>query len=85
MSSHHDARRMVLKGIAAAGCALGLSRLQTAHAAKLSQAQAKYQDQPKGDQNCANCMHFVAPDQCKVVDGPVSPNGWSILWAKKPG
>jgi hypothetical protein len=51
---------------------------------KISKAQAKYQDQPKGDQSCANCMHFIAESStCKVVEGKVSPNGWSMLWAKK--
>ncbi|GAB4508995.1 MAG: hypothetical protein Tsb0026_08490 [Sulfuricaulis sp.] len=56
----------------------------TAQSGKLSQAQAKYQDQPKGDQRCANCMHFITESStCRVVEGKVSPNGWSILWAKK--
>ena len=56
----------------------------TAQGGKLSQAQAKYQNQPKGDQSCANCMHFIAESStCQVVEGKVSPNGWSMLWAKK--
>jgi hypothetical protein len=56
----------------------------TAQSGKLSKAQAKYQEQPKGDQNCANCMHFIAESStCQVVEGKVSPNGWSMLWAKK--
>lgn len=56
----------------------------TAQGGKLSQAQAKYQNQPKGDQQCSNCMHFVAESStCKVVEGKVSPSGWCMLWAKK--
>ena len=56
----------------------------TAQGGKLSQAQAQYQEQPKGDQNCANCMHFIAGSStCQVVEGKVSPNGWCMLWAKK--
>ena len=56
----------------------------TAQGGKLSQAQAKYQNQPKGDQSCANCIHFIAESStCQVVEGKVSPNGWSMLWAKK--
>lgn len=51
---------------------------------KLSKTQAQYQDTPKGDQRCDNCLHFVAESNtCKVVEGQVSPSGWSILWAKK--
>ena len=49
---------------------------------KVSKAQAQYQDTPKGDQNCANCTFFIADNNtCKVVEGEVSPNGWSALWA----
>lgn len=50
---------------------------------KVSQAQAKYQAQPKGDQMCGNCANFIAPDSCKLVDGKVSANGWCTLWARK--
>jgi len=53
---------------------------------KLGKAQAKYQDQPKGDQQCANCMHFIAESStCQVVEGKISPSGWCMLWAKKQG
>lgn len=53
-------------------------------AGKMSQAQAQYQNRPKGDQKCAGCMHFVAESNtCKVVEGTVSPEGWCMLWAKK--
>jgi len=56
----------------------------TAPGGKLSQAQAQYQEQPKGDQNCAKCMHFIAGSStCQMVEGKVSPNGWCMLWAKK--
>lgn len=56
----------------------------TAQGGKLSQAQAQYQEQPKGDQSCATCMHFIAGSStCQVVEGKVSPNGWCMLWAKK--
>ncbi|MEW6330175.1 MAG: high-potential iron-sulfur protein [Pseudomonadota bacterium] len=56
----------------------------TAPGGKLSQAQAKYQNQPKGDQKCANCMHFIAESNtCKVVEGKVSPDAWCMLWARK--
>ena len=47
-------------------------------------AQAKYQEQPKGDQSCAKCQQFVAETStCKVVAGRVSPQGWCMFWAKK--
>lgn len=51
-------------------------------AVKSSQASVQYQAQPKGEQKCGNCMHFIAESNtCKRVDGTVSPEGWCIIWA----
>lgn len=53
-----------------------------AEAVKSSQASVQYQAQPKGEQKCSNCMHFIAESNtCKRVDGKVSPQGWCIIWA----
>jgi hypothetical protein len=49
--------------------------------AKVSQASVQYQDQPKGDQQCSGCIHFVGPNACRAVEGEISPEGWCILWA----
>ena len=43
----------------------------------------KYQDKPNGDMHCSNCMQFVPPASCKVVEGVISPNGYCIAWVKK--
>jgi hypothetical protein len=65
---------------------LGLPAVGRAQGGKVKKAQAKYQDTPKGNQNCAKCLHFVAADNsCKVVEGKVSPEGWCQLWAAKQG
>lgn len=54
--------------------------------AKMSKAQAQYQTQPKGEQQCSNCMHFLADTStCKLVEGQIDPQAWCILWAKQPG
>lgn len=51
--------------------------------AKVSQASVQYQTQPKGEQKCANCIHFEAgSNTCKLVEGEISPEGWCLLWAK---
>lgn len=51
---------------------------------KLSQVAAQYQDEPKGDQSCHKCMHFISESgTCKVVEGQVSPRGWCNLWVRK--
>lgn len=58
--------------------------MEAAATPKVSKAVAHYQEQPKGDQQCANCANFIAESRtCKVVDGPISPNGWCIYWFKK--
>jgi len=56
----------------------------TPAAAKVSQASVQYQTQPKGDQKCSLCQHFIAESNtCKLVEGQISPEGWCTLWAKK--
>jgi hypothetical protein len=51
---------------------------------KSSQAGVQYQAQPKGDQKCDGCLHFIAESNtCKVVEGQISPDGWCILWVPK--
>ena len=50
---------------------------------KISQADAKYQPQPKGQQRCDNCVNFQAPNACKFVQGDISPSGWCQLYAAK--
>lgn len=55
-----------------------------AAAAKVSQASVQYQSQPKGDQKCSGCLHFIPESNaCALVEGQISPEGWCILWVKK--
>lgn len=51
-----------------------------APAAKVSKASVQYQEQPKGVQKCGNCIQFIPPNACKVVDGEISPEAWCALW-----
>ena len=51
--------------------------------AKVAQANAGYQDAPKGELKCASCVHFAPPSSCQIVDGTISPNGWCKLFAPK--
>jgi hypothetical protein len=79
-------RRVVLTGTAlafgavASGVAATCARAQQ----KVSQADAKYQAQPKDGQQCDGCVQFQAPSTCKLVDGTIAPNGWCQLFAAKP-
>jgi hypothetical protein len=43
--------------------------------AKVSKRSARYQDSPKGSQQCSGCTHFRG-GTCEIVEGQISPNGW---------
>jgi anaerobic selenocysteine-containing dehydrogenase len=80
-------RRDVLKGVALLA---GATVLGSAHAqAKAPKAAMKYQDTPKGDAECSNCLQWIpgssptAMGTCKVVEGPISPKGWCLAYVKK--
>jgi hypothetical protein len=47
---------------------------------KLTQAAARYQDHPKGNEFCASCPYFVTPKSCVLVEGEVSPTGWCPIY-----
>jgi hypothetical protein len=86
MHNEHISRRTLLKSvvvIAGAACA-GVGAHQDALAqGKVAKAAMKYQDHPNGEEKCSNCMQFVPPDACKIVEGKISPNGYCIAWTKK--
>ena len=81
-------RRQVLTvtaGVAGAVTALAaLVGVSTPARAKAAQTAVKYQETPKGEQRCDNCALFEAPSSCKTVDGTISPQGWCMVYAKKP-
>ena len=80
-------RRSLLKSAAvvagAATCASFAAGREAWAQAKASKTAMKYKAQPNKDQKCSNCLQFVAPDSCKVVDGKISPDGYCIAWVKK--
>ena len=71
-------------GASVAGAAAVIGTSTSAQAAKVSQKIVKYQDTPKGEQRCDNCVQFEAPSSCKTVDGTVAGQGWCTVYAKKP-
>ncbi len=70
-------------GTAFLGTVTGGNRVAEAQT-KMAQSAAGYQPTPHQGQACANCLQFVPPDACKVVEGTVSPAGWCKLYIKKP-
>jgi len=81
-------RRVLTVAAGAAGAVTGMAAMvgasTPAKAAKAPQKAVKYQDTPKGELRCENCSLFEAPSSCKTVDGTISPDGWCMVYAKKP-
>jgi hypothetical protein len=53
-------------------------------AKKTQQKNVSYQQSPKDGKQCNLCLHFQAPNSCRVVDGEINPGGYCVLFAKKP-
>lgn len=79
-------RRDFLNIAAVGGGALlaaGVTARASAAPKKFSQQQAKYQAVPKNGQRCQTCALWQSPHDCQVVDGPISPAGWCMLYQAK--
>jgi hypothetical protein len=62
--------------VAAGSVTIGNATLNPAAAApKISKKAVAYQDHPEGDKRCEKCAQFQPPDACKMVEGPISPQG----------
>ena len=88
MPTSGSSRRGFIKtlGVAAAAATCGRVAAATAQEykpqdqKKLTQATARYQDNPKGNESCAGCPYFVRPNSCVVVEGEISSNGWCPIF-----
>ena len=84
-------RRIILKNAAlVAGLAAAPWAVRPAAAQQKATKQAmQYQEQPKNGQKCDQCLQVIpgakqgANGTCKVVEGPISPNGWCAAYVKK--
>ena len=77
-------RRALLRHlVGAAGAAVSLCGRppRAGPAIKISNAAVAYQDRPDGDKECVKCAQFEPPAACKLVDGPISPQGYCRLFA----
>ena len=68
-------RRSLIR-VALSGAAAALAGAPAAAQPKVSPAEARYQDRPKGGLSCAACALFRPPGSCVVVRGEISPRGW---------
>ena len=87
MPTSESSRRAFIKTVAVAAAAT-CGRVATAKAEEykpqaqkqLTQAAARYQDHPKGNESCATCPYFVLPNKCILVEGEISPGGWCPIY-----
>jgi hypothetical protein len=56
---------------------------------KVTKAAVQYVEKPNGTKQCSNCLQFVPGKKpkdngtCKVVEGPISPTAYCIVWVAK--
>jgi hypothetical protein len=82
-SGFRTSRRAILwTGMTAVAAALVPERAGAQ--AKIAPKLVQYQENPKGPQECDNCLQFVTPGSCKLVEGKINPKGWCQLYAPKP-
>jgi hypothetical protein len=72
-------RRALLQAAAGAAAILGAAGSAAAQI-KVSRASVAYQDQPDSGKRCGICAHFVPPGMCRIVQGPISPQGYCTLF-----
>jgi hypothetical protein len=88
MPTSDSSRRGFIKtmGVAAAAAACGSVAVAKAQEykpqeqKKLTQAAARYQAQPKGNESCGTCPYFQFPKSCVVVEGEISVSGWCPMF-----
>ena len=77
-------RRAVLWTGAGALAAALVSTEAGAQQKKAAQKLVQYQEKPKNNQECDECLHFEPPAGCKLVEGKINPKGWCQLFVAKP-
>ena len=88
MPNSGSSRRAFIKTIGVAAAAATCGRAEAAKAQeykpqeqkKLTQAAARYQDHPKGNDSCGTCPYFLFPKSCAVVEGEISVSGWCPIF-----
>jgi hypothetical protein len=78
-------RAVLLSAATTPGLALLAGPATAQQAQKLAKNIVQYQETPKDGHECDACVNFVAPDQCKLVEGPINPKGWCVAFAPKSG
>ena len=88
MPTSDSSRRAFIKTMGMVAAAASCGRAAAAKAQeykpqaqkKLTQAAARYQGSPKGNESCGTCPYFEFPRSCVVVEGEISPSGWCPIY-----
>jgi hypothetical protein len=86
MTAAKASRRVFIKTLgvaAAAACGAHAAKAQEykpQEQKKLTQAAARYQTGPKGNESCGTCPYFQFPKSCVVVEGEINVNGWCPIY-----
>ena len=84
MDEPFSRRRLLLAAGAAVGAATAVSSDRTTAAElKISAGAVGYQDHPNGDKQCSECVHFLPPSSCKIVEGTISPHGYCRIFSPR--
>ena len=91
MDKHQIYRRRLLKRSAIMLAAIPILALKRpAFAGNASKSDFHYQDHPNGGKRCSDCIEFFPAQQagssdgaCRIVAGPISPNGWCMAFTRK--
>ncbi len=77
-------RRDLLRAASGAAALLGCGSAATpaAASAKMPHKLVHYQATPNGAARCQGCTQFLPSPACKLVDDPITPSGWCVLYAK---
>jgi len=75
-------RRTIIK-VGLATLATGVVGVASAQGQKIAQSSVMYVEVSKNGMACEQCLQFVAPGSCKVVDGKISPKGYCVAFAPK--
>ncbi len=94
MSNHLIHRRLALRQGVSTFIALAvipiISLPRNAYAGAASKSDMHYQNTPRDGNHCSDCSAFLpsmggknSDGSCKIVAGPVSPQGWCVAFSPK--
>jgi hypothetical protein len=73
--------RKLLLTTGAAGICAGTNAARADQSFKMSKLDAGYTLRDKrASQICDQCLYFMVPDECMIVEGKVSPFGWCLYY-----